>query len=131
MGEKTIIAWTHHTHNIAWGCFKVSAGCKNCYAEEFTQRLTGTKIWGPPATSSRRTFEEPHWRHPINWNRNAQKREVSELVFSSSMCDVFEDHPTIEQELRRLWDTIRATPFLHWQLLTKRPERIRASLPAD
>jgi protein gp37 len=29
----------------------------------------------------------------------------------------------------RLWDTIRATPWLRWQLLTKRPENIRRMMP--
>lgn len=53
------------------------------------------------------------------------------LVFSSSMCDIFEDHPTIEAERAKLWALIRATPNLHWQLLTKRADRIAENLPAD
>jgi protein gp37 len=47
------------------------------------------------------------------------------------MCDVFEDHPTIEAELRKLWPLIRQTPWLDWQLLTKRADRIAAHLPDD
>jgi protein gp37 len=47
------------------------------------------------------------------------------------MCDVFEDHPIANRERPRLWDLIRSTPQLHWQILTKRPERIEALLPKD
>lgn len=131
MGAKTIIAWTHNTHNLAWGCLKVSAGCQNCYAEAFSSRITPGRIWGPASVAGRRLFGVGHWSQPLKWNAACKKRGVSQLVFSSSMCDNFEDHPTIIAELPRLWDTIRSTPFLHWQLLTKRPERIRESLPAD
>ena len=31
----------------------------------------------------------------------------------------------------RLWDLIRITPWLDWQLLTKRPPNLRRMLPAD
>ena len=52
-------------------------------------------------------------------------------VFCSSMTDVFLDDPVLAQELVKLWDLIRQTPDLDWQLLTKRPERITECLPAD
>jgi len=32
------INWTHHTANFRHGCFKVSEGCKNCYAESLSKR---------------------------------------------------------------------------------------------
>jgi protein gp37 len=47
------------------------------------------------------------------------------------MCDNFEDHPTIEAERAKLWPLIRDTPWLDWQLLTKRPERMIDNLPDD
>ena len=131
MGVSTAIAWTNHTFNIAWGCFKVSPGCKNCYADTFATNRVGLKIWGPPATSDRRTFGPKHWNDPVRWNREAEKAQVPAMVFSSSMCDIFEDHPTITQELAKLWPLVRATPWLDWQLLTKRHDRIVQSLPAD
>ena len=31
MGKLTGIEWTDGTLNTAWGCSKVSSGCKNCY----------------------------------------------------------------------------------------------------
>lgn len=131
MGAKTIIAWTHHTFNLAWGCMKVSAGCKNCYADTLSARYGHKNIWGPPKTTDRRTLSRKHWEGPLEWQNSAARAGVTRLVFSSSMCDNFEDHPTVQAELRKLWPLIRATPNLHWQLLTKRPERIRESLPND
>jgi protein gp37 len=47
------------------------------------------------------------------------------------MCDVFEDHPTIDREREKLWPLIRQTPALDWLLLTKRADRIAACLPDD
>lgn len=128
MGETTAIAWTDHTFNIAWGCIKVSPGCKNCYAETLSEKR-GSAVWGP--NTQRRIFGDVHWKDPLKWNRKAQAAGKIARVFSSSMCDVFEDHPTIDEQRERLWATIRATPWLHWQLLTKRSDRIASHLPAD
>lgn len=128
MAAKTAIAWTDHTFNIAWGCVKVSPGCKFCYADDLARRY-GQRVWGPG--QPRRTFFAAHWGEPLKWDAQAAARGRPALVFSSSMCDVFEDHPTIAAERARLWPLIEATPNLLWQLLTKRPERIAAALPAN
>ncbi len=128
MGDKTLIAWTDHTFNIAWGCVKVSPGCTNCYADDLSSRY-GFDVWGPKAP--RRTFGEKHWNEPRKWNRLAALEGQRRRVFCSSMCDNFEDHPTIVAQLPRLWALVRETPWLDWQLLTKRADRIARSLPAD
>ena len=71
---QTTIEWTHrhlpdgtiipgYTFNIAWGCLKVSEECRNCYAEGIATRY-GMKLWGPAATTSRRTFGVKHWQEP-------------------------------------------------------------------
>lgn len=128
MAEKTIIAWTDHTWNLAWGCTKISPGCTNCYADGIADRY-GWDVWGPK--KDRRTFGENHWKEPLKWNRQAQSEGRQHRVFCSSMCDNFEDHPSIVSQLPRLWDLIRRTPYLDWQLLTKRADRIEESLPED
>lgn len=128
--ETTGISWTDHTFNIAWGCMKVSPGCKNCYADTLSHRF-GHDVWGPPETTPRKTMSASYWAQPLKWDKAAEKAGVRRKVFCSSMCDVFEDHPTIKNEREKLWPLIRATPHLDWQLLTKRPERIAANLPAD
>jgi protein gp37 len=128
MSEKTNISCVDHTFNIAWGCAKVSPACMNCYAERLSKRY-GFQVWG--SNADRRTFGENHWREPLKWNAKAEKDGVRRRVLCSSMCDVFEDHPTIDQEREKLWQLIRRTPQLDWQLLTKCAERIRGCLPDD
>lgn len=128
MGLETKISWTDHTFNIAWGCVKVSDGCKNCYADNLAVRY-GFTVWGPKA--KRRTFGEKHWNEPRNWNAAAERDGVRRRVFCSSMCDVFEDHPTIDAERAKLWPLIRECPWLDWQILTKRAARIASQLPDD
>jgi len=130
MGERTGIEWTDHTFNVAWGCVKVSPGCANCYAEGEAKRR-GHQVFGPAKTTARRTFGEHHWNEPRRWNRAAEKAGQRRRVFCSSMADVFEDHPTLDAERPRLWALVRETPWLDWQILTKRPERIAAHLPED
>jgi len=51
-------------------------------------------------------------------------------VFCSSLADVF-DNEAPEGQRERLWDTIRRTPFLTWQLVTKRIGNAAKMLPAD
>jgi protein gp37 len=128
MAERTNIAWTDHTFNIAWGCVKISDGCTNCYADVWDRRWGGDH-WG--SRSGRRTFGEKHWREPLIWNRNARLEGRRHRVFCSSMTDAFLDDPVIAHELVKLWALIEQTPALDWQLLTKRPERIAECLPAD
>lgn len=128
MADKTLIAWTDHTFNIAWGCTKISPGCTHCYAETLSRRF-GWDVWGREAT--RRTFAEKHWQKPVLWDEEAAKAGQRRRVFSSSMCDLFEDHPVVAAEREKLWELIRRTPWLDWQLLTKRADRIGANLPSD
>ena len=128
MGRETIIGWTHHTFNIVWGCTKVSPGCKTCYADRNSRRY-GHNVWGPNAP--RRTFAAEHWAEPLKWNRDAEAAGERRRVFCASICDICEDHPITIEEVKKLWPLIRATPWLDWLLLTKRPERYPLILPSD
>lgn len=133
----TNIAWCTYTFNIAWGCVKVSPGCKNCYAENLADngrmayRAGGeiVGVWGEDRP--RRTFGPKYWNQPLKWARLAQKNSVREKVFCSSMTDVFIDDETIAAELVNLWPLIKETPWLDWMLLTKRSGRIAQCLPDD
>lgn len=126
MSENSKIEWTDHTFNPWWGCMKVSEGCKNCYAEALDRRLNGGH-WGPG--SSRRLMSEKYWDQPLKWNEAANKAGENAKVFCASMADVFEGHPETLPHLARLFDLIIATPYLTWQLLTKRPENIMQLIP--
>ena len=126
MGEKTEIGWTKHTFNPWWGCARVSPGCEHCYAEALAKRF-GHDVWGNRA--DRRLFGEKHWREPLKWNETARISGAPALVFCASMADVFEDRPELLEERARLFELVVATPFLRWQLLTKRPENVLRMVP--
>ena len=127
MGTKTGISWTDHTFNPWWGCTRVSPGCENCYAERGSKRY-GYDIWG--VDKARRTFGEKHWNEPIRWNKDAMRERKRHLVFCASMADIC-DKDAPPGEIEKLWALIKQTPWLDWQLLTKRPERIPLILPGD
>lgn len=129
MSESTIIAWTDHTFNAWMGCAKISVGCANCYAERLTRDRMGLQLWGPQAT--RQVTSSANWRKPLQWNRQAATAGQRRKVFCGSLMDWSEDHPTAAATRPRLWELIRATPNLDWQLLTKRTERIKECLPRD
>lgn len=126
--KNTQIAWTHHTFNVAWGCWKISPGCANCYADSMAA-FRGFDVWGKDAP--RRTLSPAYWREPHKWNAEAEAAGERRRVFCSSMTDVCLDDPVIIAEVAKLWPLIRATPWLDWQLLTKRPERYPVTLPDD
>lgn len=129
MSDKTLIAWTDHTFNPWMGCIKVSPGCAHCYAETLTRDRMGLKLWGPG--SRRQVTTDQNWRKPVKWNKEAAAAGQRKRVFCASLCDVFEEHPTADEARPRLWDLIRSTPWLDWQLLTKRPHNVVPNLPAD
>lgn len=126
MGKETGIQWTDATFNPWWGCTKVSAGCDHCYADTLATRY-GHSIWGPDA--ARRFFGDKHWAEPLKWNRDAEQTGVRRRVFCGSMCDWAEGRPDQAEARDRLFALIEATPWLDWQLLTKRPGAIRHLVP--
>lgn len=128
MGENSKIAWCDNTFNLVWGCVEQSPACANCYARDFSKRL-GKDLWG--INKPRQVMSDSYWQQPLKWNRAAEKAGERRRVFCSSMADVFEDHPTVAEQRLRLWPLIKATPWLDWQLLTKRADRITQCLPDD
>src|SRR5580693_1658076 len=126
MGDTTRIGWTDRTFNGWWGCARVSPGCRSCYADALALRW-GHDLWhrnGP-----RRILSDANWAKPVRWNREARAGGEPCRVFCASMGDVFEDHPDLPAPRARLWDLIEATPWLTWQLLTKRPENVARMVP--
>lgn len=120
MGDKTSISWTDHTFSPWIGCAKVSAGCARCYAEAMDRRW-GRGRWGLGANRDRTSAA--YWSRPAKWNAKAQAEGRRHRVFCGSMCDVF-DAQVPDVWRVELFDVIRRTPWLDWQLLTKRPENI-------
>jgi protein gp37 len=127
MGKETGISWTDSTFNVVWGCEKVSAGCRLCYAEG-TAKFRGFDIWGKD--KPRRVLSESYYGQLRKWNDAARAAGTFQLVFTSSMADIMEDHPTVREQFVRLVDQIDKCPWLIFQFLTKRPENYERFLPA-
>jgi protein gp37 len=130
MAESTHIEWTDRTFNPWTGCQKISPGCDNCYAEGWSKR-SGHVQWG---NHPRKRTTEAYWKAPIAWQRDAAEFERNhkrrQRVFCASLADVFDNQ--VEPAWRAdLFEIIRLTPNLDWQLLTKRPQNIQKMLPAD
>ena len=132
MGERTTISWTDRTFNPWWGCARVSPACRFCYADNTAHRW-GKDLWR--RHGQRQMMAAAYWRRPPAWSREAQRAGRPLKVFCASMADVFERHPEPEANVRlngareRLWSVIEDTPWLRWQLLTKRPENVTAMVP--
>ena len=131
MGELTSISWTNHTFNAWWGCEKISPACNNCYAEAWSERVgyTGKPgragnvlpiLWGPHG--QRRLFNERHWQEPLKWDKAAREANTQSLVFVNSMSDTFENRDELREQRAHLYALTARTPWLCYQLLTKRPE---------
>jgi len=85
------------------------------------------ELWGGDAP--RRVFTENHWREPIRWNAEAERRDGRARVFCASMADVFEPRRELDFWREKLWGLIEKTPHLDWLLLTKRPGNIKHVYP--
>lgn len=116
MAESTGISWTDATWlcNPWMGCTKVSAGCDNCYMFRDQRR------YGNDPEIVRRS--KTKFAEPLKW-------VGSRLVFTCSWSDWF--HIDADPWRDEAWDIIRRTPQHIYQILTKRPGRIRRHLPED
>ena len=123
---ETQIEWTDATWNPVAGCKIMSAGCTNCYAMEMARRLEAMgveKYAGLTRRSGKRTIwngvvrEDPDALNiPLRWKKPRK-------IFVNSMSDLFHDAVT-EAFIARVWDVMLATPHHHYQILTKRPDRM-------
>jgi protein gp37 len=120
------IEWTDATWNPVAGCSIVSAGCKNCYAMEMARRLQAMgvpKYKGLTRKSGKRVIwngvvreDEESLEIPRRW-RTARK------IFVNSMSDLFHDAVS-DDFIEKVWGVMEETPRHHYQILTKRPERL-------
>ena len=122
----TSIEWATKVWNPVRGCSIVSAGCRSCYAmkqahrfagpggkyEGLTQMSRGGPVWTGEVRVVPEMLEAPlHWRKP-------------QRVFVNSMSDLFhEDVP--EKLIDRVFAVMALCPQHTFQVLTKRPERMR------
>lgn len=116
MGANSHIEWTEATWNPVTGCTKVSAGCKNCYAERLARRLhaMGNRRY---ANGFRLTMHEDVVDLPRSWS-------AGRMIFVNSMSDLFHRDVPVEF-IHQVFQTMRDCPQHTFQILTKRSERLR------
>lgn len=125
MGRTTGISWTDATWNPIRGCSRVSEGCRNCYAESVAARFSGAGLPYEGLTRDGKwTGEvrvvERHFLDPLRW-------EKPRRIFVNSMSDLF--HPNVTDEtIDRVFAVMALAPRHTFQVLTKRPERMRKYL---
>ncbi|MEP2235185.1 MAG: DUF5131 family protein [Alteripontixanthobacter sp.] len=126
MAQQSSIEWTDLTWNPVVGCSIASSGCTNCYAMRMAARLEsmGLEKYAGLTTKTRRgavwtdkvRCHEPSLEVPLTWKKPRR-------VFVNSMSDLF--HPDVPDEfVEKIWGVMRRTPMHHYQILTKRPERM-------
>jgi protein gp37 len=126
IGSK--IEWCTATWSPTTGCDKVSPGCDHCYAMTMAKRLKGMgqpkyQTDGDPRTSGPGFGVAIHHDAltiPFGWHK-------PQRVFVDSMSDLF--HPRIPDGfIGSVFDVMAQTPQHTYQILTKRPKRMRSLL---
>lgn len=114
MAENSKIQWTENSWNPWHGCKKVSEGCKFCYMYRDKEKYGQDPML---VVRSKTKFNDPlKWKKPT-------------VIFTCSWSDWFIDEA--DQWRDEAWAIIKATPQHTYQILTKRPERIKDCLPKD
>lgn len=126
MAGVSEIEWTDVTWNPVAGCTIASAGCSNCYAMRMAARLQAmghVKYAGTTRKSGDRyvwtgrvNIDESSLTAPLEWRR--PKR-----IFVNSMSDLFHDDVP-DEFIQRVWEVMLACPQHHFQILTKRTQRM-------
>lgn len=129
MADKTKIEWTDATWNPITGCSIVSPGCTNCYA----MRLAGTRLKNHPSREGLTTpskagpvwngkvlFNEKTLMDPLRWKR-------PRMIFVCAHGDLFAENVP-DKWIDKVFAVMAAAHWHTFQVLTKRPERMRSYL---
>ena len=133
MAQASSIEWTDVTWNPVAGCLVITPGCTNCYAMRMAARLEAmgvAKYEGLTRKSGKRyvwtgrvRLDEASLEAPLKWRKPRK-------VFVNSMSDLF--HPDVPADfVARVWSVMERTPQHTYQILTKRPERMREVINAS
>lgn len=131
MADRINIEWTDATWNPITGCLVKSPGCKFCYA----MKLAGTRFkhhWsregltvdsknGPVWTGEVR-FNEAWLAQPLHWTK-------PRMIFVCAHADLFYEAVPYEW-IDRVFSVKVLAPQHVFQVLTKRPDRMRAYIEA-
>lgn len=137
--SKSKIEWTEVTWNPVLGCAKVSEGCRNCYAMSMSARIANAAQVKDEQSPVEKGYMDivkrdengkylPKWtgtvaliedrlEDPLKWQKPRK-------VFVNSMSDLF--HPDVPFEfIDKVFAVMAMTPQHVYQILTKRPERMK------
>jgi protein gp37 len=115
MAQNSKIEWTESTWNPVTGCTKISAGCKNCYAERMALRLRAA---GSPnyANGFKVTLHSHALEIPLRWKQ-------PRTIFVNSMSDLF--HKDVPFDfISKVFDVMCRASHHRFQILTKRSGRL-------
>jgi len=125
MSDKSKIEWTDATWNPVTGCRQIPgakgapSGCDRCYAKT----LLDTRMRANPTSARYGLPFETVLMHserldqPLRWKRPRR-------IFVNSLSDLFHEHVT-DAFIAKVFATMAAAPQHSFQVLTKRPERMR------
>ena len=128
MAATTPIEWSDATCNPINGCREVSGGCKHCWAATLAatrlKHLPSRKglAVGRPAPGGYRwtgatRFDERALAQPLRWRRPRR-------IFMCSASDLFYEEVPREW-IDRVFAVMALAPLHTFQILTKRPQRMR------
>ncbi|MFC1678917.1 DUF5131 family protein [Elusimicrobiota bacterium] len=115
MAQESHIEWTDATWNPVTGCTKISAGCKNCYADRMAKRLEAMGC-SRYRNGFKLTLHEDLVERPLKWRKPRQ-------IFVNSMSDLFHVNVPVPF-IQRIFDTMARCPQHTFQILTKRAARL-------
>jgi len=130
--NKTGIEWTDFSSNPlyvvdketgkrGWFCEKVSPGCANCYASALNVRRGTGHVYLPA------NRDKVEWRLNERELQAILRRRKPTRIFMCDMTDLFhEDVPDVF--LQQVFVTMEGARRHTFQVLTKRPERMRQLL---
>jgi protein gp37 len=133
MADGTKIEWTDATWNPITGCQIVSAGCKNCYA----MRIAGTRLRNHPTRTGltrQNATGKPVWNGEVRFNKAALLEPLKwtrpRKIFVCAHADLFYE-AVPDEWINSVFAIMALTPQHTYQVLTKRPERMREYMRSD
>ncbi|MDR3471569.1 MAG: DUF5131 family protein [Devosia sp.] len=129
MSDGSAIEWTDATWNPIVGCSVVSPGCTNCYA----MRLAGTRLRHHPTRAGLTvdTNAGPVWNGQVRFNDKARLAPLHwtrpRMIFVCAQGDLFAEQVP-DEWIDRVFAVMALCPQHIFQVLTKRPARMRAYL---
>ncbi len=127
MADGTKIEWTDATWNPITGCSVVSPGCTNCYA----MKLAGTRLKNHPTRAGLTSDSKagPVWNGQMRFNEgmllDPLKWRRPRMIFVCAHGDLFAENVP-DDWIDQVFAVMALAPHHTFQVLTKRPERMRA-----